>query len=64
MGRLFHALGVLSRGHLVEVERADLVGEYIGHTAQRTRELIRRAEGGILFIDEAYALTPRWRERF
>lgn len=57
MGKLFHALGVLSRGHLIEVERADLVGEYIGHTAQRTRELIRKAEGGILFIDEAYALT-------
>lgn len=57
LGRLFCELGVLSQGHLVEVERADLVGEYIGHTAQKTREQLRRAEGGILFIDEAYALA-------
>ncbi|QZA34201.1 AAA family ATPase [Hydrogenibacillus sp. N12] len=56
LGRIFRELGVLSRGHLIEVERADLVGEYIGHTAQKTRELIRRAVGGILFIDEAYSL--------
>jgi stage V sporulation protein K len=56
-GKLFKELGVLSKGHLVEVERADLVGEYIGHTAQKTREQIRKAMGGILFIDEAYSLT-------
>lgn len=57
LGRLFRALGVLEKGHLVEVERADLVGEYIGHTAQKTREQIKKAMGGILFIDEAYALA-------
>lgn len=57
LGNLFKELGVLSKGHLVEVERADLVGEYIGHTAQRTREQIKKALGGILFIDEAYSLA-------
>ncbi len=57
LGRLFAEMGVLQRGHLVEVERADLVGEYIGHTAQRTREQIKKALGGILFIDEAYSLA-------
>jgi stage V sporulation protein K len=57
IGKLFKELGVLSKGHLVEVERADLVGEYIGHTAQRTKEQIRKALGGILFIDEAYSLA-------
>ncbi len=56
-GRLFREMGVLPKGHLVECERADLVGEYIGHTAQKTREQIRRALGGILFIDEAYSLA-------
>lgn len=57
LGELFQELGVLPRGHLIEVERADLVGQYIGHTAQKTKEQIRRALGGILFIDEAYALA-------
>ena len=57
LGELFRQLGVLPKGHLVEVERADLVGEYIGHTAQKTREQIRRALGGILFIEEAYSLA-------
>lgn len=56
-GRLFKEMGVLPKGHLVEVERADLVGEYIGHTAQKTREQLKRAMGGILFIDEAYSLA-------
>ncbi len=57
MGRLFKSLDVLSKGHLVEVERADLVGEYIGHTAQKAREVIKRATGGVLFVDEAYSLA-------
>lgn len=57
IGRLFKEVGVLPKGHLVEVERADLVGEYIGHTAQKTREQLKKALGGVLFIDEAYSLA-------
>jgi stage V sporulation protein K len=57
VGRLFKEMGILNKGHLIEVERADLVGEFIGHTAQKTRELIKRAMGGVLFIDEAYSLA-------
>lgn len=57
VSELFREMGVLTKGHLVEVERADLVGEYIGHTAQKTREHVNRALGGILFIDEAYSLA-------
>jgi stage V sporulation protein K len=56
IGKLFLKMNVLSKGHLIEAERADLVGEYIGHTAQKTRDLIKKAQGGILFIDEAYSL--------
>ena len=57
LGDIFLKLGMLSNGHVLEVERADLVGEYIGHTAQKTRSIIEKAKGGILFIDEAYALA-------
>jgi stage V sporulation protein K len=56
IGKLFQKMNVLSKGHLIEAERADLVGEYIGHTAQKTRDLVKKAQGGILFIDEAYSL--------
>lgn len=57
IGRLFKEINVLPKGHLIEVERADLVGEYIGHTAAKTRDQIKKALGGILFIDEAYSLA-------
>lgn len=56
IGKLLFKLDVLTKGHLIEAERADLVGEYIGHTAQKTRDLVKKANGGILFIDEAYSL--------
>ncbi|QHW34488.1 AAA family ATPase [Paenibacillus rhizovicinus] len=57
VAKLFQKMGVLSKGHMIEVERADLVGEYIGHTAQKTRDLVRKALGGVLFVDEAYSLA-------
>jgi SpoVK/Ycf46/Vps4 family AAA+-type ATPase len=58
MGGLFRAIGVLSKGHLVETDRGGLVAGYVGQTAVKTGDIVRSALGGILFIDEAYALTP------
>ncbi|MGW2562311.1 right-handed parallel beta-helix repeat-containing protein [Streptomyces sp. NPDC001514] len=57
--RLLHALGVLPTDKLVEVARADLVGRYVGHTAQLAKEVFQSAMGGVLFIDEAYTLAPQ-----
>jgi probable Rubsico expression protein CbbX len=56
MADLLHRLGYLEKGHLVHAMRDDLVGEYIGHTAPRTKQVLERAMGGVLFIDEAYTL--------
>ncbi|MFE2723797.1 right-handed parallel beta-helix repeat-containing protein [Kitasatospora sp. NPDC059327] len=58
-GQLLAELGVLPGGQLIETARSDLVGRYVGHTAQLTKEAFDRARGGVLFIDEAYTLTPR-----
>ena len=56
---LYCAIGVLSKGHLVEVDRSGLVAGYVGQTAQKTQAVIQKAMGGVLFIDEAYALTSK-----
>ncbi|XP_031280608.1 ribulose bisphosphate carboxylase/oxygenase activase, chloroplastic-like [Pistacia vera] len=58
LGRLLHSVGILHTSNVKEVQRADLVGEHIGHTGPKTREKIKEAEGGILFVDEAYRLIP------
>src|SRR5438309_4825295 len=64
MGRIYKALGVLKRGHLVECDRAGLVAEYVGQTAVKTNAIIDSALDGILFIDEAYALAKHGEDDF
>jgi SpoVK/Ycf46/Vps4 family AAA+-type ATPase len=64
LGKIFKAMGILSNGHVIEVDRAELVGQYVGETAQKALKVIEAAKGGILFIDEAYSLVREEKEDF
>src|SRR5215472_5738218 len=63
MANILHRLGFVRRGHVISVTRDDLVGQYIGHTAPKTKEILKKAMGGVLFIDEAYYLYRPENER-
>ena len=63
MSQILHKLGYLRKGHVVTATRDDLVGQYVGHTAPKTKEMLKRAQGGVMFIDEAYYLYKPDNER-
>ena len=63
MAKILHHLGYVRKGHLVVATRDDLVGQYVGHTAPKTKEMLKKAMGGVLFIDEAYYLYRPENER-
>lgn len=64
LAEIYGGIGLLSKGHLLEVGRSELIGEYVGQTAMKTREVIKKAIGGILFIDEAYSLAQGGKEDY
>lgn len=64
IGEIYGSIGILSKGHFIEATRSDLVGEYVGQTAQKTQDIINRALGGVLFIDEAYSLAQGGKEDY